>query len=84
MAIVLSFLINQQSRFLFDNLRKCLASETVCSILISNELSMYETEYQLEMSTLLVIGGSFKVEFEIGDKVHLTSARWSHQVYGAL
>ena len=45
---------------------------------------MYETEYQLEMSTLLVIGGSFKVEFEIGDKVHLTSARWSHQVYGAL
>ena len=52
MAIVLSFLINQQSRFLFDNLRKCLASETVCSILISNELSMYETEYQLEMSTL--------------------------------
>lgn len=45
---------------------------------------MYETEYQLEMSTLLVIAGSFKVEFEIGDKVHLTSARWSHQVYGAL
>ena len=47
MVNILCFSRNQLSRFLYDDLRESLADETVCSILISNELSIYETEYQL-------------------------------------